>query len=123
MPVVSHLPGRPVHTTTPSTYQRAYFHPFTHAAIDGCGFCESSQKDRKSIVEALPALIRAHALWLQFHRRSTTEVQRHLLPSACSFACTEWLGGAIGDTLFAAGYFPDNSLSPDPVWTWGSDLD
>ena len=109
--------------TAISTYQRAHFHPFTHAAIDGCGYCEATLKDRQAIITALPALIRVHALWLQYHRRSSTEVQRHLQPAACCFAYTEWLGAAIGDALWAAGYTPDCNLSPDPSWTWGGHLD
>jgi hypothetical protein len=97
-------------------------HPFNHAAIRGCGFCGMSHNDRKTIAQALPALVIAHALWLQYQPRAATVVLNRLLPSACIEAQQEWLLQAIGDALWSAGYIPDQALSPDPVWTWGGDI-
>ncbi len=104
-------------------YTRNMDYPFNHAVIHGCGFCAMSQEDRSSIIQALPALVRGHALWLQYQPRAASEALHRMLPSACIEAQQEWLLQAIGDTLFAVGYFPDQRLSPDPVWIWGGNLE
>jgi hypothetical protein len=103
-------------------YIRTIDHPFTHRVISACGFCTTSQEDRSSIKQTLYVLVRMHALWLQYQPHTTSDVLNRLLPSACIEAKLEWLLQATGDALWGAGYFPDQALSPDPLWTWGGDL-
>ena len=104
-------------------YARNLEHPFNHAVILGCGFCDMSQNIRSTIINALPALVRGQALWLQYQPRATSDVINRIHPSACAEARHKWLLRATSDALWDAGYTPDQAYSPDPVWTWGGDLD
>jgi len=104
-------------------YQRNFDHPENHATIIGCGYCGMSQSEQDAIKQALPALVTMHAGWLQYQPRYTTDVLRHVLPSACGESHQSWLSQSVGDALFAAGYLPDSAYSPDPKWAWVGDLE
>lgn len=105
-----------------SEFARNLDHPFTHRAIQGCGFCSLPSQERHLVQAALPTLVRLHETWLHYEPRSTTEAVRKIFSSACLEAQEEWLLQALGDALWEAGYFPDQSFSPDPRWTWGGDI-
>lgn len=104
------------------TYARAFDHPYTHRVIQGCGYCGLSLEDRHALARVISILLKVHEPWVQYEPRTSSDVLRKLLPTACIEAHQEWLLQAIGDALWDAGYYPDQAISPDPRWTWGGML-